>query len=112
MQCAAKWSELIDLELKQYSAELRPKYPDEKEDNLFVELMFLNEAQRSGLPDFLDVLQKKVRDISATTEEFVGKLWNCIEGVVIKVLIHHSGSCLELQYFIKSSAKFDCQEEG
>ncbi|WMV56138.1 hypothetical protein MTR67_049523 [Solanum verrucosum] len=104
-QCFAKWSELIDLELKQYSAELRSKYPDEKEDNLFVELMFLNEAQRIGLPNFLDVLQKKVRDISATTEEFVGKLWNYIEGVVIKVLMHHSGSCPELQYFIKRAVQ-------
>ncbi|KAH0715620.1 hypothetical protein KY284_008525 [Solanum tuberosum] len=104
-QCAAKWSELIDLELKQFSVELRSKYPDEKEDNLFVELMFLNEAQKIGLPDFLDVLQKKVRDISATTEEFVGKLWNYIEGVVIKVLMHHSGSCLELQYFIKRAVQ-------
>jgi len=104
-QCAAKWSELIDLELKQFSVELRSKYPDEKEDNLFVELMFLNEAQKIGLPDFLDVLQKKVRDISATTEEFVRKLWNYMEGVVIKVLMHHSGSCLELQYFIKRAVQ-------
>ncbi|KAH0715614.1 hypothetical protein KY284_008519 [Solanum tuberosum] len=76
-----------------------------KEDNLFVELMFLNEAQRIGLPNFLDVLQKKVRDISATTEEFVRKLWNYMEGVVIKVLMHHSGSCLELQYFIKRAVQ-------
>uniref|UniRef100_M1DUT3 Interferon-induced GTP-binding protein mx n=1 Tax=Solanum tuberosum TaxID=4113 RepID=M1DUT3_SOLTU len=103
--CAAKLSELIDLELKQYSVELRSKYPDEKEDNLFVELMFLNEAQRIGFPDFLDVLQKNVRDISATTEEFVGKLWNYIEGVIIEVLMHYSGSCPELQYFIKRAVQ-------
>uniref|UniRef100_A0A3Q7J0M1 Dynamin stalk domain-containing protein n=1 Tax=Solanum lycopersicum TaxID=4081 RepID=A0A3Q7J0M1_SOLLC len=58
-QCAEKWSKLIDLEFKQFSAELSSTYPDEKVDNLFMEFMFLDEAQKTGSPDFLDVLQKK-----------------------------------------------------
>ncbi|PHU03999.1 putative dynamin-related protein 4A [Capsicum chinense] len=49
--------------------------------------------------------KEKVRDISATTEEFVGKLWNYIEEVVIKVLMHHSCSYPELQYFIRTAVQ-------
>ncbi|XP_015057749.1 dynamin-related protein 4C-like [Solanum pennellii] len=104
-QCADKWSKLIDLEFKQFSAKLSSTYPDEKVDNLFMEFMFLDEAQKTGSPDFLDVLKKKVREISVTTEEFVGKLWNYIEGVVIKALMHHSDSSLELQHFIKRAVQ-------
>lgn len=113
MQCAAKWSELLKLELKQYSAQLCSEY-------LMDELVFLLEAQKSRLvlsakeiqlsnlrpcAVYLDVLQKRVSDISATTREFVGKLWNYIEGVVIKVLMHHAGTYPELQYFIERAVQ-------
>lgn len=67
--------------------------------------MFLDEAQKTGSPDFLDVLQKKVREISVTTEEFVGKLWNYIEGVVIKALMHHSDSSLEFSISLRGQCK-------
>ncbi|KAF3632858.1 Dynamin-related protein 4C [Capsicum annuum] len=49
-QCAAKWFELHDLELKQHSAKVRSEYPDKKVEYLMDELMFLQEAQRNGLP--------------------------------------------------------------
>ncbi|PHT35244.1 hypothetical protein CQW23_27044 [Capsicum baccatum] len=68
-QCAAKWFELHDLELKQHSA------------------------------------KKKVTGTSETAEEFVGKFWNYIEEVIVKVMMHHSDSHQELQYFLRRSVK-------
>ncbi|PHT69414.1 putative dynamin-related protein 4A [Capsicum annuum] len=113
LQFAAKWSELHDLELNRYC-------PDPKVHHLTDVLMYLHEAQKNGLPlsekeirvsnsppraVFLDFLQEKVRDISATTEEFVGKLGNYIVEVVSRVLMHHSCSYPELQYFIRTAVQ-------
>ncbi|XP_016494582.1 dynamin-related protein 4C-like [Nicotiana tabacum] len=107
MHCTARLAEMLN----QYSAELRSKYIEEKENFLMDEIMSLREARGIGLPNFLprvvflSVLQQKVRGISVTPEEFVEKLWNYIEVVVIKVMMHHSCNYTQLQYFIRRAVQ-------
>ncbi|OIT27178.1 dynamin-related protein 4c [Nicotiana attenuata] len=117
MQCAARWSEFLDLELHEYYADLHSNYPYKEDVYLMDELFFLKEACGIRLPlekndarlpnvvphaVFLIFLQKKVKEISTTGEEFVGKMWNCIEEVVIKVLMHHYP---ELECFIRRAVQ-------
>ncbi|WMV56135.1 hypothetical protein MTR67_049520 [Solanum verrucosum] len=99
MHCTARLAEMLN----EYAVEQHAKSIEKKEDFLMDEIMSLTEANGIGLPNFLPravflkVLQKKVSGISATPEVFVGKLWNYIETVVIKVLMHHFCNYQQLQ---------------
>ncbi|XP_060175730.1 dynamin-related protein 4C-like [Lycium barbarum] len=91
MHCTARLVEMLD----QYSDEIHSKRFEKMEDFLMEEIMVLQETKGIGLPNFLpravflNVLQKKVKEIAASPEDFVGKLWNYLELVVIKVLMYH-----------------------
>lgn len=99
MHCTARLAEMLN----EYAVELHSKNVEKKEDFLMDEIMSLKEANGIGLPNFLpravflNVLQKKVSVISAIPEVFVEKLWNYIETVVIKVLMHHFGDYQQLR---------------
>ncbi|KAK6793659.1 hypothetical protein RDI58_007112 [Solanum bulbocastanum] len=60
---------------------------------LMKKIMVSQETEVNGLPNlipvviFLNVLKKKVKEIAASPEDFVGKLWNYLKRVIIKVLM-------------------------
>nr|XP_016472410.1 PREDICTED: dynamin-related protein 4C-like [Nicotiana tabacum] len=84
--------------LDQYSAQLHSKNLEKKEDFLMEEIMYIKDRMVNGLSiDFLSFLHEKVDGISKMAEEFVGKMWNCIERVIIDVLMHHFDSHPQLQ---------------
>ncbi|CAN4081214.1 unnamed protein product [Withania somnifera] len=107
MHSAARLVEMLD----QYSNELHSKNLEKTEDFLMEEIMFLHETKGIGLPNFLprtvflNVLQKKVNEIAAFPEDFVGKLWNYLERVVIKVLTHHCDNYPQLQSSTRRAAQ-------
>ncbi|CAN4081216.1 unnamed protein product [Withania somnifera] len=107
MHSAARLVEMLD----QYSNELHSKNLEKTEDFLMEEIMFLQETKGIGLTNFLpravflNVLQKKVNEIAASPEDFVGKLWNYLERVVIKVLTHHCDNYPQLQSSSRRAAQ-------
>ncbi|XP_071738936.1 dynamin-related protein 4C-like [Rutidosis leptorrhynchoides] len=108
MHCTARLSEMLN----QYSAKLQ--LTDESQQNvdfLMEEIQVLEETKAIGLPNFLPrtafltVLNKKVNGISPMPVEFVEKLWNYIEEVLITVLIRHSENYPPLQSSMKRAAQ-------
>ena len=67
------------------------------------EIKHLEEAKEISLPNFLprtaflSILQEKVNGISSIPINFVGKLWDYIEEVVITVLMKHVEDYYQLQ---------------
>ncbi|KAF3651129.1 Dynamin-related protein 4C [Capsicum annuum] len=107
MHSAARLVEMLD----QYSNELHSKNFENTEEFLMEEIMVLQETKGIGLPNFLpravflNVLQKKVKEIAASPEDFVGKLWNYLERVVIKVLMYHCDNYPQLQSSTRRAAQ-------
>ncbi|KAM3305621.1 dynamin-related protein 4C-like [Capsicum chacoense] len=107
MHSAARLVEMLD----QYSNELHSKNFENTEEFLMEEIMVLQETKGIGLPNFLpravflNVLQKKVKEITASPEDFVGKLWNYLERVVIKVLMYHCDNYPQLQSSTRRAAQ-------
>ncbi|KAL8543630.1 hypothetical protein ACS0TY_004267 [Phlomoides rotata] len=62
----------------------------------------LEDTKRTGLPNFLPrsaflvLLQKKTEVISFAPFDFVEKMWNYVERVVISVLLRHCENCPQL----------------
>ncbi|OIT21227.1 PREDICTED: dynamin-related protein 4C-like [Nicotiana attenuata] len=84
--------------LDQYSVQLHSRNLEKKEDFLIEEIMYIKDIMVNGLSiDFLNFLHEKVDGISKMTEEFVCKMWNCVERVIIDVLMHHFDSHPQLQ---------------
>ncbi|KAI3408962.1 Protein kinase domain-containing protein [Psidium guajava] len=83
--------------LNQFSDELQncPKN-DPRTNFLLEELEVLEEAKGIRLPNFfprttfLTVSQRKVKGISSKPPSFVARVWDYIEGAVIRVLMRHS----------------------
>ncbi|KAK4377759.1 hypothetical protein RND71_004055 [Anisodus tanguticus] len=84
MHCTATPIEMLD----QYSNELHSKNFEKKEDSLMEEINALQETKGIGLPNFLprgvflNVLQKRIKEVAMTPEDFVGSVWNYIERIV------------------------------
>ncbi|KAI0495727.1 hypothetical protein KFK09_022030 [Dendrobium nobile] len=78
--------------LNAYATELPKDFPVTKEAFLMEEIGVLEEARGIGLPNFLPrtafltLLQKKVKDVSTTPLDFVGRIWSYLEDVVVRVL--------------------------
>ncbi|KAF3680377.1 Dynamin-related protein 4C [Capsicum annuum] len=93
MHCSTRLVEM----LHQFSDELHAKNFDGKEDSLMEEITALEETNWIGLPNFLprylflNVLQKRVKEVAAVPEDFVGRVWNYRGRIVMKVLMHHCG---------------------
>ncbi|XP_055835860.1 dynamin-related protein 4C-like [Solanum dulcamara] len=107
MHSSARLVEMLD----QYSNEIHSKNFGEMEGFLMEEIMVLQETKGIGLPNFLpravflNVLQRKVKGIASSPEDFVGKLWNYLERVVIKVLMYHCENYPQLQSSTRRAAQ-------
>ncbi|XP_015072243.1 dynamin-related protein 4C-like [Solanum pennellii] len=107
MHSAARIVEMLN----QYSNELHTKNFERVDEFLMEEIMVLQESKGIGLPNFLprgvflNVLQRKVKEIAASPEDFVGKLWNYLERVVIIVLMHHCENYPQLQSSTRRAAQ-------
>ncbi|KAH7683445.1 Dynamin GTPase protein [Dioscorea alata] len=102
---------IVDM-LTQYSKEL-PVNPHMIIEGEFLmeEIIVLEEAKAIGLPNFLPestfktLLKRKIDGISHFPIEFVKKVWNYIEKVVIKVLLKHSDNYPQLQSSMTMAAQ-------
>ncbi|CAH9140090.1 unnamed protein product [Cuscuta epithymum] len=108
MHCTARLVEMLN----DYSGELHGYYFDfERNDFLMDEIMALEEAKEIGLPGFLprgiflSILQKRVKGIASMPQDFVDKFWDYIEGIVVKVLMHHSDNYPQLQSSMRRAAQ-------
>ncbi|XP_073057138.1 dynamin-related protein 4C-like [Primulina eburnea] len=109
MHCTARLAEMLN----QYSELLKSnsKENDLKFSFLLDEIRVLQEAKAIGLPNFLPrsafltQLQKKVKMISYTPFEFVDKVWNYIENIVVRNLMQHSDNYPQLLSSIRRSAQ-------
>ncbi|PHU05652.1 Dynamin-related protein 4C [Capsicum chinense] len=107
MHCTARLVEMLD----QYSNELHAKNLAKKEDFLMEEINALQETKGIGLPNFLprgvflNVLQKRVKEIAAMPEDFIGKVWNYVERIIIKVLMYHCDNYPQLQSSTRRAAQ-------
>ncbi|KAF3644168.1 Dynamin-related protein 4C [Capsicum annuum] len=106
MHCTTRLVEM----LYQFSDELHAKNFDGKEDFLMEEIRALEETNWIGLPNFLprhlflNVLQKRVKEVAAVPEDFVGRVWDYIERIVMKVLMHHCENYPQLQSSARRAA--------
>ncbi|KAG5583120.1 hypothetical protein H5410_053747 [Solanum commersonii] len=107
MHCTAKLVEMLD----QYSNELHSKNFDEKEDFLMEEIKALEETNGIGLPNFLprhlflSAMQKRVKEVALIPEDFVDRVWNYIERIVMEVLMHHCENYPTLQSSTRRAAQ-------
>ncbi|KAJ8646715.1 hypothetical protein MRB53_008463 [Persea americana] len=93
MHCSARMAEMLnDFSKKLYSKS--PNYAVSG-DFLVEELKVIEEAKGIGLPNFIPrtafliLLQRKVNQIAASPIDFINKMWDYIESVVVGVLKKH-----------------------
>ncbi|CAK9134036.1 unnamed protein product [Ilex paraguariensis] len=93
MHCTARLVEMLN----QCAQELQESSEDNCKDNfLMQEIRVLEETKVIELPNFLPrtaflmILQKKVNKVQGVPVEFVSKVWEYIETVVVAVLKRHS----------------------
>ncbi|CAK9134038.1 unnamed protein product [Ilex paraguariensis] len=108
MHCTARLSEMLN----QCARELQKSSEDNYKDNfLMEEIRVLEETRGIGLPNFLPraaflmILQKKVNEISGAPVEFVSKVWEYIEKVVVAVLMRHSEHYPQLESSTRRAAQ-------
>ncbi|XP_042515850.1 dynamin-related protein 4C-like [Macadamia integrifolia] len=106
MHCTARMADMLN----GYSKELDRVSKDSAAKFLMEETKVLEEAKGIELPNFLPrtaflgILQRRVKEISNTPVEFVEKVWNYIESVVVHVLTFHSESYPQLQSCTRRAA--------
>ncbi|XP_057426292.1 dynamin-related protein 4C-like [Lotus japonicus] len=100
MHCTARLVEMLD----SFASDLHNcPASNHTKDFLMEEIKVLEEARLIGLPNFmprsafLTILQRKVTAIAEKPIDFVEKVWNYLETVVISVLKLHSGDYYQLQ---------------
>ncbi|XP_071922651.1 dynamin-related protein 4C-like [Coffea arabica] len=109
MHCTARLAEMLSA----YSEDLQSIsiQSEQKQTFLVEEISILEEAKGINLPNFLPrsvfliSLQKKVRAVSATPDEFVNKFWEYLQGVLVPVLMKHSANYPQLQPSIRRAAQ-------
>ncbi|XP_056160047.1 dynamin-related protein 4C-like [Syzygium oleosum] len=107
MHCTARLVEMLN----QYYDELQNCTENNLQSNFLLEEMeILEEVKGIGLPDVLPhtafptLLQRKVKGISSKLPSFVVRVWDYIEGVVIRSLMQHSEKYPQLQSSTKRAA--------
>ncbi|KAH7545056.1 hypothetical protein FEM48_Zijuj01G0052800 [Ziziphus jujuba var. spinosa] len=107
MHCTVRLIEMIN----QFSDQLHNSVENDRiRDFLMEEIRILEESKEVGLPNFLprtaflSILLRKVNAISHILIDFVGKLWDYIEDVVMTVLKHHVEDYHQLQLATKRAA--------
>ncbi|XP_043721496.1 dynamin-related protein 4C-like [Telopea speciosissima] len=107
MHCTARMADFLN----GCSQELDRSSRDSAKKFLMEEIKVLEEAKGIELPNFLPrtaflgILQSRVKQISNTPVEFVEKVWNYIENVVVRVLTFHSESYPQLQSCTRRAAQ-------
>ncbi|KAL7235532.1 hypothetical protein ACSBR1_018932 [Camellia fascicularis] len=99
MHCTVRLAEMLN----EYSEELQKSDRNKSTENFLMdEIRVLDETKGIWLPNFLPraafliILQRKVKEIANTPVDFVAKVWNYIESVVIHVLMYHCDSYPQL----------------
>ncbi|XP_030477419.2 dynamin-related protein 4C-like [Syzygium oleosum] len=107
MHCTARLVEMLN----QYYGELKNSTENNLRSNFLLEEMeVLEEVKGIGLTDvlphtaFLTLLQRKVKEISSKLPSLVDRVWDCIEGVVIRALMRHSENYPQLQSSTRRAA--------
>ncbi|CAN6857249.1 unnamed protein product [Brassica oleracea] len=96
--------------LSQFSDNLQAK-PDDKEKFLMDEIKILDECKCVGLPNFiprsafLAILSQHVDVIHMKPVEFIKKIWDYIEGVLISVLSKYSENFPQIQSSVKRAGR-------
>ncbi|KAG5539887.1 hypothetical protein RHGRI_020192 [Rhododendron griersonianum] len=100
MHCTARLVEMLN----QYAGDLQKSAENKLTENFLMdEMRVLDEAKGIGLPNFLPrtaflvILQKKVKEISKTPVDFMAKVWDYIETVLITVFMNHCENYPQLQ---------------
>ncbi|KAF9606773.1 hypothetical protein IFM89_028149 [Coptis chinensis] len=101
MHCTARMAEMLN----DYSKEIQSKSDNLNSKDMFLmeEIRVLEESKSIGLPNFLPraafilILQRKLKDVSNTPIDFVQRVWNYVEEVVVRVIIFHSEGYPQLQ---------------
>ncbi|CAK9136890.1 unnamed protein product [Ilex paraguariensis] len=108
MHCTARLVEMLN----QCAQELENSSEDNYKDNfLMEEIRVLEETRGIWLPNFLPraaflmILQNKVKEISGAPVEFVSKVWEYIEKVVVAVLKRHSEHYPQLESSTRRAAQ-------
>ncbi|RAL39924.1 hypothetical protein DM860_008064 [Cuscuta australis] len=109
MHCTARMVEMLNV----YSGQVQAyRFNFEGNNNFLMDgVMALEEAKEIGLPNFLprgaflSVLSSRVKGISPLPRDFVEKFWDYIEGILVKVLMHHSDSYPQLQSSMRRAAQ-------
>ncbi|KAF8038487.1 hypothetical protein BT93_B1128 [Corymbia citriodora subsp. variegata] len=107
MYCTARLAKMLN----QYYDELQSGWENSLTTNFLLEEMeVLEEFEGIGLPDFLPrtafliLLQRKVKGISSNLPSFVARIWDYIEGVVIRALMRYSNNYPQLQSSARRAA--------
>ncbi|GMH13071.1 hypothetical protein Nepgr_014912 [Nepenthes gracilis] len=108
MHCTARLAEMLN----RYSDELQAERKDDYSSCSFLteEVGVLEEVKGIGLPNFLPraaflaVLQRKVNGISDAPVDFVNKVWDYVQVVVVSVLMQHTENYPQLQYPTRRAA--------
>nr|GMD19439.1 dynamin-related protein 4C-like [Ipomoea batatas]GME00877.1 dynamin-related protein 4C-like [Ipomoea batatas]GME03640.1 dynamin-related protein 4C-like [Ipomoea batatas]GME12622.1 dynamin-related protein 4C-like [Ipomoea batatas] len=108
MHCTARLVEMLN----EYADELRATgLSFDCKNFLMEEILALEEAKEIGLPNFFprkvffSVLQKRVKMISTRPQDFVAKLWDYIEKIVVTVLVQHADSYPQLQSSMRRASQ-------
>ncbi|GMH13070.1 hypothetical protein Nepgr_014911 [Nepenthes gracilis] len=108
MHCTARLAEMLNC----YSDELQAESKDDYSSCSFLteEVGVLEEVKGIGLPNFLPraafltILQRKVNGISDDPVDFVNKVWDYVQVVVVSVLMQHTENYPQLQYPTRRAA--------
>ncbi|KAI8025040.1 Dynamin-related protein 4C [Camellia lanceoleosa] len=99
MHCTARLAEMLN----EYSEELQKSAVNKSTENFLMDEIWVLDGRKGiGLPNFLTrtsfliILQRKVEEIANTPVDFMAKVWNYIESVVISVLLYHCDSYRQL----------------
>ncbi|KAK9109656.1 hypothetical protein Sjap_017716 [Stephania japonica] len=100
----------------EYSQQLRYQSSLAEEESskntlfLMEEIAVLEESSQLALPNFLPrsafrtILKQKLQGVAQTPFEFTRKVWNYIEGVIVRILAGHSESYPQLQTSCRRAA--------
>ncbi|XP_019164167.1 PREDICTED: dynamin-related protein 4C-like isoform X2 [Ipomoea nil] len=103
MHCTIKLMEMLN----QYTAGLKSESLENNGTFLMDEIAELETGLRNFLPHRVlsCMLQGRLNKVSVMLVKLVGEMWDYIEAVVIKVLVHHAENCPQLQSCTRRAAE-------
>ncbi|XP_019163529.1 PREDICTED: dynamin-related protein 4C-like [Ipomoea nil] len=103
MHCTIKLMEMLN----QYTAGFKSGSLENNGTFLMDEIAELETGYRNFLPHrvLLCMLQGRLNKVSVILVKLVGEMWDYIEAVVIRVLVHHAENCPQLQSCTRRAAE-------